>query len=85
MAQVAKEICYRIHNVSKILWVLPLCNHWQHLGSFTILDDELDFETLPGPIVHPQPRAKSGHGSLGKKRFPLLELLERVGYALEVG
>jgi hypothetical protein len=48
---------------------IELDPNWQHLSSFTILDDELDFETLHGPIVHPQPRAKSGHRSLGKKRF----------------
>jgi hypothetical protein len=48
---------------------IELDANWQHLGSFTILHDELDFETLHGPIVHPQPRVKLGHGSLGKKRL----------------
>jgi hypothetical protein len=48
---------------------IELDANWQHLDSSTILDDELDFETQPRPIVHPQPRAKSGHGSLGKKRL----------------
>jgi hypothetical protein len=40
----------------------------QHLGSFTILDAELEFETQPQAIVHPQGRAKSGHGSPREKK-----------------